>query len=177
MTSCTVLNSDPRPRQTLKPFILLQHQSWHKPAAISSVALSGERHKASTNTPTPNDLGKRWRVAEEENKERVFFPLSCIPNLITQTWIYTLFEETKAAPAERSSCLSWTGKCFLYAHLSTPNFPKLRLCQAFALSDWPFCCVSSVDATLSRPVSQQLSTSTLKIYLSPETILWGIMLK
>lgn len=71
--------------------------------------------------------------------------------------------ETKAAPAERSSCLSWTGKHFLYALSSTPNSPKLRPCQAFALLGRPLCWVSSIDATLPRPV---LSTCTLKIHLS-----------
>lgn len=104
MTSCTVLYSGLGPMQTLNPFILLQYQSWHKPAVVSSVALSGEWPQASLNTPASewtrlNDVGeKKWRATEGVNKEReggFFLPLGWVPNLAALACICTLFEKQR----------------------------------------------------------------------------------
>lgn len=106
---------------------------------------------------------------EKIRKKKVVF-LSHISNLAAQAWTCTLLEKkTKAAPAERPSCLSWTGNIS-----RMPSHPPPW--QPFALLGRPLCWVSSIDATLPRPVSQQLSTFSLKIHPSLSTKLWGIML-
>lgn len=155
------------PRQTLNPFILLQYQSWHKPAVISSVALSGEWLQASPNTPAfewprPNDVGKKWKATEGGNKERGGFFLSSIPNLVAETRIYTLFEKQRLhLQRDLPVCVGLGNVSSMPSHP-----PPAEAVPSLALLGWPLCWVSSIDATLPRHDSKQPSTSTLKIHPS-----------
>lgn len=169
MTSCTVLNTWLGPIQTLNPFILLQYQSWHQPAVISSAPLSGEWVQASSNTPASewtrlNDVGEKWRATGGGNKKSEGLSLVVFPNWQPRHGSALSLRNKGCTCRDLPVCLE-LGNVSCMPNHPPHKSPKLRPCQTFALSSRPLCWVSSIDSTLSRHASQRLSTSTLIYFL------------